>query len=84
MAEFTNMRVVFVGGPRDGEVMEIRPQLDVVAFARPLECSPWDTSLNLPTIMRGSYDLELAPDGRPVCDLEDGVACLRFLWKGWD
>lgn len=80
--------IVFVGGPSDGVLWACAEECRSISIAGPTRAAIFGASLEdleRPLFRRGYYVAEVAPDGRPVCDVEpDGVAVRRFLWEGWD
>lgn len=78
--------VVMVGGPWDGQMHIVQGENFKIAGHM---SDNWvgpkrDHDAAQPvSFMEGEYRMELAPDGKPVCDIEDGQPVIRMLWQGW-
>lgn len=76
-----------VGGPMDGQRWEVegqtRTEIVRMAHQNPFTDPPPPPD-GSPNIQRGTYRMELAPDGTPVCTVDaDGTVVIRLTWEGW-
>ena len=76
------MRILFVGGPKDGTTMEVSPLMPtlLVPLPRPVSMTPMNqgTDLNLPVTKAAEY--EFTHQG--IVNIQGQVEAVIYVFKG--